>query len=55
MAEESMLKALEELATKKLAEIVTRNSSGERGWQGFDKAEVQSARALLDQGRAQLR
>ena len=55
MPEESMLQALEELATKKLVEIVRRNSSGERGWQGFDKAEVQSARALLDQDSTQLR
>ncbi|OTB16884.1 hypothetical protein K445DRAFT_57831 [Daldinia sp. EC12] len=39
---------LDELATEKLAEIVRRNSAGEKGWQGYDKAEVKAAKELLE-------
>ena len=42
------VKKLEEIATSKLAEIVRHYSSGKKGWQGFDEAEVIAARELLD-------
>ena len=42
------VKKLEELATSKLAEIVRQYGSGKNGWQGYDEAEVISARELLD-------
>jgi hypothetical protein len=41
------LKNLDEVATEKLAEIVRRNSAGEKGWQGYEKAEIAAARELL--------
>jgi hypothetical protein len=43
---------LNETATAKLSEIVRRNSSGESGWEGYDRAEVIAAKALLDSGAA---
>lgn len=43
---------LKELATKKLAEIVRKSSAGEKGWEGYDEAEVIAARALLDKESA---
>jgi hypothetical protein len=39
---------LNELATSKLAEIVRRSATGEKGWDGYDGAEVIAARELLD-------
>lgn len=39
---------LNELATSKLAEIIRRSSTGESGWQGYEEAELISARELLD-------
>ncbi|KAL3418173.1 tetratricopeptide repeat domain-containing protein [Phlyctema vagabunda] len=45
------IERLNELATAKLSEIVRRNSSGEAGWQGYDRAEVIAAQALLDQDK----
>lgn len=42
------LQQLDELATEKLAEITRRYSAGERGWQGYDEAEIAAARALLE-------
>ncbi|KAF2098946.1 tetratricopeptide repeat protein [Rhizodiscina lignyota] len=39
---------LHEIATSKLAEIVRRGSAGEKGWEGYDEAELIAARALLD-------
>jgi len=42
------VKKLDELATKKLAEIVRRYSKGENGWMGYEEAEVIAARELLD-------
>lgn len=44
----SSVQRLNELATSKLAEIVRRSSSGEKGWDGYDQAEVIAARELLD-------
>lgn len=43
---------LKELATKKLAEIVRKSAANERGWEGYDEAEVIAARALLDRESA---
>jgi hypothetical protein len=39
---------LNEVATLKLAEIVRRSAAKERGWDGYDEAEIIAARALLD-------
>ncbi|KAI5862817.1 tetratricopeptide [Durotheca rogersii] len=46
------LRKLDEVATEKLAEIVRRRSSGEKGWQGYDEAEIKAARELLDSDSA---
>ncbi|KAJ2986183.1 hypothetical protein NUW58_g5146 [Xylaria curta] len=42
------LRKLDETATEKLAEIVRRNSAGEKDWQGYGKAEIAAARELLE-------
>ncbi|KAK5011412.1 hypothetical protein LTR28_003333, partial [Elasticomyces elasticus] len=42
------IQRLNELATAKLAEIVRRNAAGEKGWDGYDMAEIIAARELLD-------
>ncbi len=39
---------LNQKATAKLTEIVRRSVSGEKGWQGYDSAELIAARELLD-------
>ncbi|KAI2473743.1 tetratricopeptide [Annulohypoxylon bovei var. microspora] len=44
------LNRLDEVATEKLAEIVRRNSAGEKGWQGYDEAEITATRELLENG-----
>ncbi|KAI1429446.1 tetratricopeptide [Xylaria sp. FL1777] len=46
--ESSTLQKLDEVATKKLAEIVRRNSAGEKDWQGYAEAEITAARELLE-------
>ncbi|KAJ0163521.1 TPR repeat protein oca3 [Colletotrichum tanaceti] len=48
------LESLNELATKKLAEIVRRNGAQERLWQGYDESEVAAARDLLSKESAEL-
>lgn len=40
--------ALNLKAVAKLAEIVRRGSAHERGWDGYDDAELKAARELLD-------
>jgi hypothetical protein len=45
-----IVERLNEMATAKLSEIVRRSVSGESGWEGYDKAEVIAAKALLDSG-----
>lgn len=42
------MKKLNAIATAKLGEIIRRASSGEKGWDGFSKAELSAARDLLD-------
>ncbi|KAI1131974.1 tetratricopeptide [Nemania abortiva] len=42
------LQNLDEVATEKLAEIIRRNSAGEKDWQGYDKSEIAAARELLE-------
>lgn len=42
------LQLLNQNATAKLSEIVRRSASGEKGWQGYDSAELIAARELLD-------
>lgn len=44
------LEALNEQATKKLAEIVRRHGANEPLWQGYDEVEVAAARELLSGG-----
>ncbi|KAI1169739.1 tetratricopeptide [Nemania sp. FL0916] len=44
----STLQKLDEMATEKLAEIIRRNSAGERDWQGYSKVEIAAARELLE-------
>jgi hypothetical protein len=39
---------LHELATSKLGEIIRKSSAGEKGWDGYDAAEIIAARELLD-------
>jgi ER membrane protein complex subunit 2 len=39
---------LNQNATEKLSEIVRRSVNGEKGWQGYDSAELIAARELLD-------
>lgn len=39
---------LEVLATEKLSEIVHKGTKGEKGWEGYDEAELIAARELLD-------
>ncbi|KAI4599905.1 hypothetical protein KJ359_001641 [Pestalotiopsis sp. 9143b] len=43
------LRRLDELATGKLAEITRRFAAGEKGWQGYDEAEIVAAKALLEE------
>jgi ER membrane protein complex subunit 2 len=42
------LQRLDELATEKLAEITRKFAAGEKGWQGYDEAEIVAAKALLE-------
>lgn len=50
----STTEQLNELATKKLAEIVRRNSAGESLWQGYKPSEIAAARELLEQDAPQV-
>jgi len=43
------IESLNELATRKLAEIVRRGTAREAGWDGCDEAELGAARELLQQ------
>jgi tetratricopeptide (TPR) repeat protein len=45
---EGTLQALAELATAKLSEIVRRGTAGDKGWDGYDAADLKAARELLD-------
>ena len=42
------IEVLNEKATAKLSEIVRRSVGGEKGWQGYDAAELIAARELLN-------
>ncbi|KAK8067183.1 TPR repeat-containing protein C19B12.01 [Apiospora hydei] len=44
----STLQKLDGLATEKLGEITRRFTAGEKGWQGFDEAEIAAAKELLE-------
>ncbi|GAW12653.1 hypothetical protein ANO14919_020230 [Xylariales sp. No.14919] len=44
----STLQKLDGATTEKLAEIVRRNSAGEKDWQGYAEAEIAAARELLE-------
>ena len=45
---------LHEVATSKLAEIVRKASSGMKGWEGYEEAELIAARALLDKDEGKI-
>lgn len=45
---------LNQLATSKLAEIIRRSASGEKGWDGYSQSELMAARELLDKGTAKI-
>ena len=45
---EDTVKKLEALATEKLSEIVRKGAKSEKGWDGYEEAELIAARALLD-------
>lgn len=47
LPEYSTVERLNELATAKLTEIVRHSSAKERGWRGYEEAEVAAARELL--------
>ncbi|KAF2671413.1 tetratricopeptide repeat domain-containing protein [Microthyrium microscopicum] len=51
---EGTVQALNEMAVDKLGEIVRKGSAKEQGWDGYDTAELQAARELLDQGTAKV-
>ena len=42
------IQKLNQLATKKLAEIVRRGSAHEKGWDGYEEAELMAGRELID-------
>lgn len=46
--EKRKVEGLNEMATKKLTEIVTKARRRDKGWEGFDEAEVEAARVLID-------
>ncbi|KAI1138975.1 tetratricopeptide [Hypoxylon sp. FL0543] len=48
MPDSTTLSRLDEMATEKLAEILRRSSAGEKGWQGYDEAEIKATRELLE-------
>lgn len=43
------MQKLDRLATSKLAEITRRSAAGEKGWDGYNEAELKAARELLQQ------
>lgn len=52
LPDKDTLEKLHELATAKLAEIVRRSTAKERGWRGYNEAEVAAARELLAEDTA---
>jgi len=51
----STVQRLNELATSKLAEIIRRSSTREKGWEGYEGSEIIAARELLDRDAQDLR
>ncbi|KAI5924749.1 tetratricopeptide [Camillea tinctor] len=47
LPDSATLRKLDEAATEKLAEIVRRYSAAEKGWQGYDQAEIAAAQQVL--------
>lgn len=45
---------LNEVATAKLAEIVRRSASGDKGWDGYNQAETIAARELIEKDAQKL-
>ncbi|KAI6907856.1 hypothetical protein D0869_05530 [Hortaea werneckii] len=44
------VRKLNQAATAKLGEIIRRVGSGEKGWDGYNEAEIKAARELLEKG-----
>ncbi|TLS31435.1 hypothetical protein PpBr36_02392 [Pyricularia pennisetigena] len=49
LPDSTTLQKLDELATRKLGEIVRRWSAGEHNWRGYEESEIVAARELLNQ------
>jgi hypothetical protein len=47
LPDRTVIEALKEKATQKLAEIVRRHGAGESSWQGYDETEIAAAREVL--------
>lgn len=45
---------LNELAIAKLGEIVRRSASGEKGWDGYNQAEIIAAREIVEKDAQRL-
>jgi ER membrane protein complex subunit 2 len=54
LPDKAALQKLNQAATQKLAEIVRRNTAGEKQWQGYDPAEIEAARELLAEGSSEI-
>ncbi|KAI7055106.1 hypothetical protein KC352_g44662 [Hortaea werneckii] len=44
------VRKLNQAATAKLGEMIRRVGSGEKGWDGYNEAEIKAARELLEKG-----
>ncbi|KAL1877112.1 hypothetical protein VTK73DRAFT_8849 [Phialemonium thermophilum] len=55
LPDNATIEQLNELATKKLAEIVRRYSAGDKKWQGYEEAEIRAARELLAKDSPEMR
>lgn len=52
MPDVQTIEKLNQTATARLSDIVRRSSTGERGWTGYDAAEVIAAKELLSRDAA---
>lgn len=52
--EQKKIEKLNQLATDKLAEIVRRNTAGEKLWQGYSPEEIGAAKDLLAKSTPEL-
>ena len=52
LPDQKTIQKLNELATKKLGEIVRRHGAKERLWQGYSESEITAARELIEKSTA---